>query len=257
MVTLHLDKFLSGHVFGFTMIFSRLGSAMMLLPGIGESFVPQRSRLMLAFALSFLLMEPLLPRLPPPPESVSALAGMVGYEIMIGLFFGTLLRLLMSALETAGMVIGLQTGLSSATILNPTLAAQSPLPSAFLSMIGVVMIFVTGADHMLFRSLVALYDLFPPNGELMPGDMAQAIIQTVNKSFQVGIELAMPFFVIGLLMYVALGIMQKLLPQVQLFLVLMPVQIWGGLTLMAVTIAGIMTVWLRYFDASLGDFAAH
>jgi flagellar biosynthetic protein FliR len=254
MVTLHLDKVLSGHAFGFVMIFARLGSAIMLMPGIGESFVPQKSRLFFAFALSFLLLEPMLGRLPAPPDTVSGLAHCIGYEVVIGLFFGTLLRVLMSTLEATGMVISIQSGLSNATILNPAIAAQSPLPSAFLAIVAITMIFATGLDHMLVRSLVALYDVFPPNGELMPGDMAQLLIQSVNKSFVIGIELAMPFFVIGLLMYIALGIMQKLLPQVQLFLVILPVQVWGGLTLMALTTAGIIAIWLRYFDSAVATF---
>lgn len=254
MVTLHLDKVLTGHVFGFMMVFARLGSAIMLLPGIGEVYVPQRSRLMFALALSFLLLEPLLGRLPPPPETIAGLVHSMGYEIIIGLFYGTLLRILVSALETTGMVISIQSGLSNATVLNPALAAQSPLPSAFLSVVGITLMFVTGLDHLLFRSLIALYDIFPPNGDIMPGDMSQVVIQAVNKSFMIGVELAMPFFIIGLLMYIALGIMQKLMPQVQLFLVILPVQVWGGLTLMGVTTAGIMTVWLRYFDTAVASF---
>jgi flagellar biosynthetic protein FliR len=254
MITFHLDKFLSGHVFGFVMIFSRIGSVIMLMPGIGETFVPVRSRLMLALAFSFLLLEPMLGRLPAPPDTIGGLVHSIGYEVIIGLFFGILLRLLMSVLEATGMVISIQSGLSNATILNPAIAGQSPLPSAFLAIVAITMIFVTGLDHMLFRGMVALYDIFPPNGDLMPGDMAQLIIQTVNKTFTVGIELAMPFFVIGLLMYIALGVMQKILPQVQLFLVILPVQVWGGLMLMALTTAGIITIWLRYFDSAVSAF---
>ena len=254
MVTLHLDKFLSGHVFGFVMIFSRVGSALMLMPGIGEAYVNQRARLWLALSISFLMLEPMLGRLPPPPDTVSGMTHVLGYEIIIGLFYGTLLRILTSVLEAAGMVISIQSGLSNATVLNPALASNSPLPSALLSVVGITMIFVTGLDHLLLRSLVALYDVFPPNGDIMPGDMTQVVIQSVNKSFMIGVELAMPFFVIGLLLYIALGILQKLMPQVQLFLVVLPVQIWGGLTLMAITTAGIITIWLRYFDASVGSF---
>lgn len=255
MITFHLDKFLSGHVFAFVMIFSRLGSAIMLLPGIGEAFVPVRVRLMFAFAVSFLLLEPLAARLPMPPETISGLAHLISYEVVIGIFFGTLMRLLVSVLETAGMIISVQSGLSNATVLNPTLAAQSPLPSAFLAIAGLTMLFVTGLDHLLIRSIVALYDVFPAGGDLMPGDMTQVMIQAVNKSFVIGTELAMPFFIIGLLMFVALGLMQKLMPQVQLFLVVLPVQIWGGLTLLAASTAGIIAVWLHYFDATVGAFA--
>jgi flagellar biosynthetic protein FliR len=254
MTTFHLDKFLSGHVFAFLMIFSRIGSAMILFPGIGEPYVSARIRLLLAFSLSFLLMEPLLGRIPMPPEAIPDLFKMLGYEILIGLFFGTMLRMLLSALESAGAVIALQTGLSNAQVLNPSLAIQSTLASAFLSITGVTLIFVTGLDQVMFRSLIAIYDVFPPGGTPMPGDMAQTVIQMTNRSFVLGIELAMPFLIMGLLMFMALGIMQKLMPQVQLFLVALPVQIWGGLGLFGITLAGIMTIWLQYFGSFFNSF---
>jgi flagellar biosynthetic protein FliR len=254
MTTFHLDKFLSGHVFGFLFIFARLGSAIMLFPGIGEAYVSARIRLMFALSLSFLLMEPLIGRIPAPPEAIGDLFKLLSYEVLIGLFFGTMLRLIMSTLESAGAVVALQTGLSNATILNPSLAIQSTLASALLSVTGVTLIFVTGLDHMLFRSLIAIYDVFPPGGVIMPGDMAQTVIQMTNKSFVLGIELAMPFLVMGLLMFVALGIMQKLLPNIQLFLVALPVQVWGGIALLGITLAGMMTIWLEYFNSFFDTF---
>jgi flagellar biosynthesis protein FliR len=250
----NLSALLQGHIYAFVLIFCRLGSMMMLFPGIGEIYVAPRFRLMFAFSLSFLMMPVLMPRLPGLPPEIPALTGLIFYEIVVGLFFGTFLRLLMGALETAGTVIALQTGLSNATILNPAQASQSPLPSAFLSIAGVTLVFVMGIDHMLLRSMVATYDLFPPGGELMPGDMAQMVTHIMSRSFTVGIELAMPFIIMGLLMFLALGLMQRLMPVVQLFLIVMPLQIWGGLFLMSVTVAAIMTAWLHYFDTSMTSF---
>jgi flagellar biosynthetic protein FliR len=257
MTSFNIDSFLSGHAFAFVMVFARVGCAMMLMPGIGEAYVPSRSRLMLALTISALLLEPLLPRLPPIPDNIGDLALTLGYEIIIGLFFGTFLRLLMTTLEATGMVIGLQSGLSNATVINPALSSQSPLPSAFLSVVAITMVFVTGLDHMLFRGIVELYDVFPPRGAWLPGDMAETIIEITNKSFVMGIELAMPFFVVGLLLYIAVGVLQKLTPSVQLFMVLMPVQIWGGLTLLSLTTAAIITLWLQYVDTTLSSFLGH
>jgi flagellar biosynthetic protein FliR len=225
-----------------------------LMPGFGETYVSPRMRLMLAFAISILLLGPLLPIVPAIPDDIAGLMRVLGYEIIVGIFYGSLIRLFMSTLETVGFVIALQTGLSNAVVLNPALATQSPLPSAFLTVVGVTLVFITGLDHFLLRSLVETYTIFPPGGSLLPGDMAHSYAQAFSRSFLVGIELASPFMVIGLLLYVALGIMQRLMPQVQLFLVMIPVQIWGGLTLLAVTIGGIMTLWLRYFDQSLDTF---
>jgi flagellar biosynthetic protein FliR len=256
MYSLDLDKVLTGHVFGFVMIFARVGSTMMLLPGFGETYVSPRIRLMLAFAVSFLLLGPLMPIIPAPPAGVPDLLRVLAYEIVIGLFIGSITRLLMSTLETIGMIIAIQTGLSNAVILNPALATQSPLPSALLSIIGLTLVFTTGLDHFLLRSLFATYDLFPPGGSMPVGDMAKAYAHTFSQSFLIGVELGMPYMVIGLLMYVALGLMQRLMPQVQLFLVMLPVQIWGGLFLLAITIGTIMSLWLHYFDQSMGELFA-
>jgi len=249
-----IDAFLSGHVFAFMMLLSRFGAVFALFPGIGEPYVPPRIRLMIAFLFSLLLLGPMTPRLPPLPSAPADMARLIGYEIIIGLFFGTVIRLIMSALEAAGMIIGLQTGLSNATMINPALATQSPLPSAFLSTMGLVLIFATGLDHFLLRSMISLYDLFPAGGTLMPGDMAQTVIDLTNHSFILGIELSAPFMILGLLLYTALGIMQRLMPSVQLFMLSMPIQIWGGLILFSLTLAGIMVLWMKFFDHTIASF---
>ena len=252
MTSIQLDKMLSGNVYAFLFIFSRIGPVLLLLPGFGETYVSPRFRGAIALAISFLLTGPLLHTIPAPPGDVTGLVRLLGFEILIGLYFGSMVRLIMSVLETVGFIIAMQTGLSNAVILNPALATQSPLPSAFLSIVGLTLVFVTGLDHFLLRSVVATYDLFPPGSALPPGDMAQSYLTAFGRSFRIGVELASPFMVIGILMYVALGMLQKLMPQVQLFLIMLPIQIWGGLFLMSITVAAIMGLWLRYFDQSIG-----
>ena len=254
MHSFNLDNFLSGHVFAFMLLFSRVGAVMMVLPGISEGYVPPRTRLMFAFTICLLLLEPLLPRLPVMPTAPAEMAQLVAYEVIIGLFFGTLVRMTVSALEATGMLIGMQTGLSSATMMNPAMATQSPLPSALLATTGMILVFVTGLDHLLIRTTVALYDAFPAGGTLMPGDMAQTMIFVVNRSFVVGIELAAPFLIMGLLLYTAMGILQRLLPSIQVFMVTMPVQIWGGMFMVSLTIAGILSMWLVFFNQSVSSF---
>lgn len=254
MHTYHLDAFLSGHVFAFMMLLARVGAVIMLFPGIGEHYVPPRTRMVFACAICLLMLEPMVPRLPPLPTAPAELARLICYEMIIGFFFGTLVRLIMGTLEAAGMIIGIQTGLSNATMMNPAMATQSSLSSAFLSTAGLILIFITGMDHFLIRTTVALYDLFPAGGAYIPGDMAQTVIHVTNQSFVIGIELAAPFMIMGLLLYAALGVLQRLMPSVQLFLIMMPIEIWGGLAMLSLTIAGILTLWLRYFDESVGSF---
>jgi flagellar biosynthetic protein FliR len=251
MITLHLGQQLSGHVFPFMLVFTRLGAAMMLFPGIGESFVTPRIRLLFALLMSLLLFPVLMPDLPPAPDAIASLFRLIAQEALIGVFFGSFLRFLVSAIETSGAIIAVQMGLSNAMILNPTQGAQSALPSAFLSMAAVTILFMTGLDHFLLRALADTYSLFPAKATLVAGDMTQSIVHTMSSSFAVGLELAAPFLVIGLMLYVALGFVQRLVPQVQLFLVVLPLQIWGSLLLFAAVVGVMLTVWLHYFDESL------
>ncbi len=254
MHALSLETFLTGHVFAFMLLLSRIGAVLMLFPGIGEHYVPRRTRMVFASMLCFLLLGPMFASLPPMPAAPAEIARLVVYEIVIGLFFGTLIRLTMSALEAAGMIVGMQTGLSNATMMNPAMAVQSPLPSAFLSTAGLVLVFITGMDHFLIRTTIALYDKFPPGGAPMLGDMTETIMRVANQTFIMGIELSAPFLIMGLLLYTALGILQRLLPAVQLFMVILPLEIWGGLLMFSLTAAGILTIWLNYFDQSIGSF---
>ena len=78
MTSLHLDQLLSGHVFAFLLIFSRIGAVMTLMPGIGEAYVSPRLRMMLALSFSFLVLGPLMPLMPAPPEAVSDLVKLLG-----------------------------------------------------------------------------------------------------------------------------------------------------------------------------------
>jgi flagellar biosynthesis protein FliR len=254
MHTYNLHTFLAGHVFAFVMLLARIGAVMMLFPGIGESYVPRRTRMIFACLICLLLLPAMFSRFPPLPAQSPELLRLIAYEVIIGVFFGTLLRLTMGALEASGMIVGIQTGLSSATMMNPALATQSPLSSAFLSIAGLILIFITGLDHYLIRTTINLYDAFPPGQSPLVGDMAETVIHITNQSFVVGIELAAPFLIMGLLLYSAMGILQRLMPSVQLFLIILPVEIWGGLMMLSLTFAGILTLWLHYFSQSVSTF---
>lgn len=254
MVTIDIEKQLSGHIFAYLLILTRMGAAFMFFPGIGEAFVNARIRLILAMTISFLVLPVLGPTLPAIPSQPAILTLLLIQEVTIGIFFGCVLRVLMNAVETAGTVISLQIGISNATILNPTLASQSALPSAFLGMMALVLIFITGLDRLLIQAIIDTYNIFPPGEFPSPGDMVETYSHMVTQSFTKGVELAGPFIIGGLLIYTALGLMQRLMQQVQLFLIIMPVQILGGFALFAATLAAMMGAWIRYFDNSLNLF---
>jgi len=228
-----LSEFLPANTFGALLVFARIGSAMMLLPGFGEIYVQQRYRLLFALLLSVLLLPVLQPILPRLPGSPGTLTVVLGSEIAIGLFIGTLTRIILAALQTAGQFVSLQIGLSNAQIFNPLEATSDAIPSTFYGMLGVLLIFLTDLHQVMLRGLVESYAVFVP-GQLPPVvDLTQTIAHAVAASFRLSTEMAAPFIVLGTVFFVALGLIARLVPQLQVLFVAQPLQIMGGLLLMA------------------------
>ena len=133
MEALTLETFLIGNVMAFLLCFARIGAALFIMPGIGDSMTPQQIRLYIALALSLVLSPLVASNLPVPLPTGPALFLLIVMEVLIGVFIGTVMRILMLALETAGMIISMMSGLGNAQLFNPSMATQGSLVGAFLS----------------------------------------------------------------------------------------------------------------------------
>ena len=249
-----LQALIAGNLFAWLLVFTRVGSAFLVIPVFGDQFVPTQVRLLLALLISLLVTPILAGRLPPEPNSPLALFVLLAGEVLIGIFIGTLPRLMFGALEVAGMIIAMQTGLSNAFVYNPALASQGSLPGSMLSWMALLMILITNMHHMLITAVVQSYDLFQPGAPLPVQDFAEMILHMVATSFAIGVEMAAPFIATGLVFALALGVMSRLAPQMQVFVVFTAAQIGYGLILLAITLGAMMMFWLRHFESNLMDF---
>lgn len=246
-----LADFITQNIFGFFLIFARIGSAFMLLPGFGEAYVPARVRLVVALGLTLALAPALAPTLPPQPVGAWALGLLMIGEIVVGLFLGGLARIILLALETAGMIVALQIGFASALDTNPATAQQASVIGNFMMGLGVILIFTTGLHVPMIRAIADSYTIFPAGKPPMPGDMAAMIVRIVGDSFQLAVELSAPFILLGLLFSLALGLLSRLMPQLQVFFIALPAQILLGFVLLMIGLAVAMTWFLDRFANAL------
>lgn len=247
-MTIDLASLVSGNVFAFLLIFCRIGCIFMLMPGIGDPYVPARVRLQLALLTSFILLPLLSPQLPALPDSTLRAAEYILIEIGSGIFIGFIMRLLFSTLEVVGMLIALQIGLSNAMVLNPTIQSQGSIMGAMLSMLGVVVLFESGLLEMTLKAFAQSYAVFKPGVFLPIGDMSHFVSQSVNDSFSLALRLVAPFMILGIVFQLAGGLTVKMIPQMQIFFVLAPLQILFGLAIFAATIGTIMTLWSKGYE---------
>ena len=251
-----LERLLTAEVFALMLVFARIGSALMLLPAIGENYVSPRIRLLLAGAIAILVAPVVAPRLPGLPGSVGAMALLLGGEIGVGLFIGTVGRIALTSLETAGTLISFQTGLASASIFNPLLSDQSSLVSVLISVVGLVLIFETDLHHLMLRAAVDSYTLFVP-GALPPlGDFTEMVSRLVARSFTIAMQLSAPFLVLSTVIYIALALISRLMPTLQVFFVALPLQLFVGFLLLSLTFSTVMMWFLENFADVIRGFLA-
>ncbi|NNG03338.1 MAG: flagellar biosynthetic protein FliR [Inquilinus sp.] len=249
-----LSPLIAAQLFPLLLIFVRVGAALMLLPGIGDSTVPPRMRLVLALALTLLVAPPLTPLMPPPPDSPLALALLIGGETVVGLFLGLIVRLLLTAVDVAGTVVSFQLSLANAFVFNPAMAAQGSLVSNFFTTLGVLLILLTDLHHAMLTGIVDSYMVFAPGGTPPAGDLADAVARQVAASFGIGLRMAAPFLVIGLIFYLGLGLMARLMPQIQVFFIAIPAQVLLGFAILGLTLSAAMLYWLDAVAMALMSF---
>ncbi|MFP4314354.1 MAG: flagellar biosynthetic protein FliR [Alphaproteobacteria bacterium] len=253
-MALPFGEFLVANIFAFILVFVRFGTAFMIMPGIGDSFVSERVRLLMALAITFSLFPLLQPLMPSPIPGTFALLMLVIVEFIIGVFFGTIARIFMTALDTAGMVISIHSGLGNAQVFNPSLATQGSLIGAFMMITGVVLLFATNLHHLLIMGIFESYELFPVGGIPDSGSMANMMTMAVNASFTVGVKMAAPFIVITLLIYTGMGVLTRLMPQVQVFMIALPLQILIALITLSLVLFASFAYWLSQFEQGMFYF---
>ena len=175
----------------------------------------------------------------------------IAIEAVTGLFLGTISLIFMSVLETAGQTIAMQMGLSNAYIFNPQSQTQGSLPGTLLSMAAVVSVFITDLYQILIRGVVQSYHVFRYDNLSMFADMSDAIVHLVDKSFAIAMELSAPFIAVGLMLYTVFGLIGRLMPQIQVFFLTLPLQIGLGCIILALSTTLMLNVWMTSFAETL------
>jgi flagellar biosynthesis protein FliR len=228
----------------FMLVFARIGTMVMLLPGFGELSVPVRVRLTVALVLTAVLLPLHRSAYNLDLRSFGPVVVMLAQEILIGAVLGLTARLIISALQIAGSVIAQQLGLGFVTAVDPTQGQQSVIVGNFLTVLGVTLIFATDLHHLVIAALNDSYTLFQPGDIPLLGDVAALTTRTVATAFRIGIQLSAPFLLFGLLFNLGLGILSRLMPQMQVFFVGIPLSILLGFLILLLVIGAMMATFL-------------
>jgi flagellar biosynthesis protein FliR len=253
VAVLHLDHVIAAMVF----VGVRISGVMMFPPFLASSGIPLQMNAGLTFALTALLF---------PVAGVVAVQSdlmgwmrVVGSEMVIGLLLGLAMQFVFEAAQFAGQVVGVQTGFSLITLLDPQTQADTPVLAIFQQMVVLLIFFQLNVHHWLLRGLAASFQLVPPGASLTHTLAGAALLQSAGSIFLIGLEIAAPVVVATVVADIALGFLGKASPQLPVVLVGLSVKNILGLAVLAASLMWWPRIFERHFTAAivLGERLLH
>jgi flagellar biosynthetic protein FliR len=240
-------------VFQAALLFARLSAAAMLLPGIGEQEVPPAIRLGLALALLPLLLPGLAAELPGMPETPIEAMRLLALETLVGVWLGGLARLIVLALAIAGQQVAAMIGLASVLVQDPTLGQGGTALSRLFGLLAAVLVLSSGLYAVPLAALAQSYQVLPAGLAWPGGAAAETVARVGAESLALATRLAAPFLLAALLCNLALGLLARLAPQVQVYFVAVPGQVLAGIALLALLTPSLLGVWAEAARAAFQD----
>lgn len=232
-------------------VFLRVGAAMAVLPAFGERSIPQRIRLGLALAFTAVVAPAVAPLIKPltDPEAIRSL--LLFAEVVVGLALGLTLRMFVLALQIAGSIAAQSTSLSQ--IFGT--AALEPLPAIGHVMVisGLALAVMAGLHVRLAEALIGSYSVFPPGQIPTPGVISEWGLDRVARTFALAFTLAAPFVIASFIYNLALGVINKAMPQLMVAFVGAPAITAGGLILMFLALPILLSFWASGLQAFLAN----
>ena len=242
---MNLPELSISYVYAVLIIFCRVGTILMFIPGIGETLIPTRIKLLFSILLTIML-TPILSisddmTLPNNPIQLGL---NIATEIIIGLFIGLFLKIIISAVNTLGFIISNVMGLSAATLVDPSqVSQQGTLLGNFFVILSIVLIFAFGIDHDIIKGITASYKTFKIGGSTeFYTDYTKSIIMAANDAWILGVKMSISFIIIGLLINIGGGVLSRLMPQLHIFFLILPLQALIGFFMLSIMVSSIM-IW--------------
>ena len=247
-----LAELIVGHAFTLLLLLARIGPVFALLPGLGESSAPMPLKAGLALSLSLLLLPVIEPLAPPRPDTETVLGLMIAAEIVNGLWFGWLVRVMTSSLPAAGQFIADFAGLSNVLQPSQDFGGQTTVVARLFEVAVPALVLSSGLYTVPLSALAGFYRLVPPGSALWAADSAALTAAAVAESFALALRLASPFVLAAIAWNTAIGLIARLVPKLQIYFVALPGQIGLFLVLLGAIAVPLIVAWMEAMRAALG-----
>lgn len=236
----------------FMLVLSRVAGIFAALPVFGGRTLPVRIKAVTVFMITLVCFPTLSVTIPQIPTDVFTLALLLFSELMIGLTLALITQIIFAAVEFSGQIIGMQMGLTISSIIDPSQGTQTQIMSVIQTLFATLMFLSLNIHHIFIKAIIDSFKVIPLGGWHLSGELIHFLVMRTADIFVIGIRLAAPVMVALLLTTVALGIMARAFPQMNIFMISMPLNIGLGLIIIGMT----LTIFFHVLEVSFGELNA-
>ena len=218
----------------FLLVLARVSAFIAAIPIIGSNSVPVMLRVLTAVSVSAVLFP--VVTVPAPPSDMATLTvGLLG-EALIGLVIGFGIRAIFAAVEFGSEMAGLQMGLGIGNLFDPVYSQQVSLVGQLQGLLALVIFFAVNAHQIVLRALAESFGRIPPLGFFLTGSLITQLIRLGGEIFLLAVMVSLPVTMVMLLAHMAVGILMRVVPQMNVFLISFPVTISLGLIVLGASL---------------------
>jgi len=233
----------------FLLVMSRVGGLVFTAPVLGSRNFPVVGKIGL-MGLTAVLITPGIAALRQTlPSDALEFALMGASEMLIGMMMGFVMTLVFGAIQVGGQIMDMQTGFGMMNVFNPALETQFPIFGFFLFIIAVLVLLATNGHHLMLRALVSTFEKIPLGGLTVRDGLLRQVSLWGSAMFYDGLMMAAPVGAAMLVAYLVMGLLGRVVPQIQLFAVGFPVTIALGLFITALS----LDLYVRLLDGMFHD----
>jgi flagellar biosynthesis protein FliR len=231
---------------------ARVAGFMGAIPVYFGNQTPAKIKTALVFAVSLVLFPILSPSLPQISFNPVSFFLFIINETILGLIMGLMSRLIFTAVELGGTIIGYQMGFAAANVFDPQHENQVSLISQFQNVFAILIFLALDGHHIFLKTVVRSYQLLPPGQMILSGEATQYLVELTSRMFALGVQFSAPVLAILLLSGLILGILARVFPQLNVFMLSFPLNIGIAFIVIALTLDMVTSLLRREFDA-LGE----
>ncbi len=225
----------------FMLILVRISAFMFIAPFFGMTNTPVRLKTGLSVFVAFLLYQTIGTK-PLVYDTVIDYGILIGKEFLVGLLIGYFANICSTIINFAGQFIDMEIGLSMINLLDPVSKSQVSITGTFYSNLVMLMLIITNMHHYILRALIDVFAIIPVGEMIIKPRMYLVMVQFMIDYFIIGFRIVLPIFASSTLVAIVLGILAKIAPQMNMFVIGMQIKILVGLVVIFLMIGSIPNV---------------